>query len=661
LRLQGWLRLSSRPLLARSLSWLVAVWIVHAILRLAVLARPDAFGLPLVGKLDWYIFHAWCIDARWIAISAIPFVAHVAFWEHRSKLFANAGQVVFVVAHCLLLGFTVADHEMMRFMGAHLSPTLLSTYGNSASMFPVWLAILDDRGGRFLPLVLLFGAMPAAFVVARGLRRTAWFADKPKWRPLGVTVVVFVAAGWLYTEVIWSGYNRARKLAPFVEVLWDSWNEGRVADIPDAEFQYLVAQHRAAWRSEAGSDTLWDFPDSNLPYWKVPRGGETVLGPDSAWNIVLVVMESHRAANAGFLKSWGADRDATPFLDTVAPQAEIWTDFHVAALPTVRALTSIHLGILNHPDRNIVTDFPALRNRSFSAILGEKGWTTRFFSAADPAWDNQTPWLRQWYQSVDYSRFRETDASMFSHAAQWMRDNLHPGKPFLVTLMTKSNHYPFNRPDDADSYTNSPDLQDRMVATMKYTEHHLEAFVDSLRREPWFGRTIFVFTGDHGFPLGEHGCSNMGCGMFDESTRIPLVIWGKHPGLRGGRVHSEPSSQVDFAPTLLALAGVRTANHFTGDDLLRPDSIPPQRTRIGDHYQELLVRRDNVAVHGSISPEVHREGGNQLFATNADPRQKVDLWKADSVAGKELLARGRLENALLCAVLRRNALAPTTR
>lgn len=639
---------------------MVAVWIVHAILRAVVLSRPDAFGTPFVGKVDWYLFHAWCFDARWIAMWSIPFVAHVAFWEYRSRWFAHVGHAAFGAFHGILLVLTVADHEMQRFMGSHLTLTLVETYGNASSLAPLWSFFADDRGGPFLPLVLLFGAVPAAFWIAVWLRRWTWLSDTPRWRALVLLVVGFVGAGWIYTELLWSGYNRARKLDPVVHVWWGAWKASRTADLDDRAFRDLVSEHRSNWMAEAAADSFWTFPDPDLPYWKVPRDGERVAPPESTWNLVLVVLESHRGINAGFLSPWGADRSATPFLDAMASEGEIWTDFHVSALPTVRALTSMHLGILNDPDRNIVTDFPDLHNRAFSAILGDRGWTTRFFSAADPAWDNQTPWLRQWYQNVDYSRFRETDAKMFSHAGAWMRDNLRKDQRFLVTLMTKSNHYPFNMPFDGDRGPSSSDLQERMVATMLYTESHLAAFVEGLRDEPWFARTVFVFTADHGFPLGEHGCSSMGCGLFDESTRIPMVIWGAHPRLRAGRRNGRTASQNDLGPTLLDLAGVRAANAFTGTSLLQGDSLA-SRVRVATHYQELLVRRDGLAVHGTISAAAQREWGNQAFDTEADPRQRADLWSTDSVQFAALVEAGRRENKLLGAVLGRNALAPLTR
>lgn len=649
---------SDRPLLARTLSWTVSVWVVHAILRLAVLGRPDAFGLPLVGKLDWYLFHAWSFDARWIAVLSIPFVAHVAFWELRARWWAALGMWTYFVLHSLLLLLTVCDHEMQRFMGGHLTPTMLGTYGNTGSLIPLWSFLAADKGGRYLPLVLLLGSPFAAAGISYALRSVRWFSDRPRWLATALAAWAFVGAGWIFTEVAWGGRNRALKLAPLVRVWWDAWDEANRPPLPEAEFAELASRWRSQWLSTEG-DSGWVFPDPDLPYWHVPKEGIQVAAPDSAANIVLVVLESHRAINAGFLKPWGATADATPFLDTIAPQGESWTDFQVAALPTVRSLTSLHLGILNHPDRNIVSDYLNLSNLSFSAILGEHGWTTRFFSAADPAWDNQTPWLRQWYHAFDYDRTRETDATMFAHAARWMRDSLEAGKPFLVTLMTKTNHYPFNLPADAGEPDPGPDLQARMRSTMLYTEQALAAFVDSLRAQPWFSRTIFVFTGDHGFPLDEHGCSNMGCGLFDESTRVPFVLWGASPRIAPGVVHHGAASSIDIAPTILSLAGVRAANHFTGRDLTRGDST--RGVRLANHYQELLVRGDSVVVHGTIAPDAGRTWGRQAFDRLRDPRQTVDRWSEDSTRFESLLQEARGRTLLLQEILRRNALAPMSR
>lgn len=643
---------TSRPLLARALAWTLSVWILHALLRLAVLARPDAFGLPFVGKLEWYLLHAWCFDLRWITLGSLPFVAHVAFWETRKAWWAQAGLWGLYLLHGLFLVLTLIDHETYRFMGCHFTPDIFSTYGNSAATRQVFTFLANDKGGRWLPLALLVGMFPLGIALTRLLRKRPAFSDRPRLRTLLIALLASNLFGYLYTEVMWGGGNRALKLAPVWKVWWTSLNEARASRVPDNEFRELGRRFQADWKAEQGADTLWNFPDSNRPLWKVPRDGERVAPRDSQWNVVLIVLESHRALNCGFLKAEGAVRDATPFLDSMAPRGEVWTRYQCPALPTVRALASIHLSILNHPTRSLTSDNLGLANLALPAMLGEAGWTTRFFSAADPAWDNQTPWLRQWYQGFDYDRSRETDAALFAHGARWMRQNLSKDKPFFVGFMSKTNHYPFN-PEEGVEPTASGDLQERMVKTMRYTERAVAAFVDSLRREPWFDRTVFVITGDHGFPLQEHGSASIGYGLYSESVWLPLVIFGKHPSLRPGNRHAGPASHLDLAPTLMRLAGVRRANHFTGRDLLSP--APEGLVRIATHGDELLAVTANGRWHTSLSGNP-RERGAEGFASEDVQEQKAlspNRW--DSLA----VARGRRDSRLTEALLQRNALRPT--
>ena len=642
---------STRPLLARALAWTVSVWMVHAVLRLAVLARHDAFGLPFVGKLDWYIFHALCFDLRWITLASLPFLAHVGFWEHRKAWWSRAGLWGLYAMHGLLLVLTLVDHETYRFMGCHFTPDIFATYGNGAAGRQVFGFLANDKGGRYLPLALLAILFPLAVLLTRTMRKRPTFSDLPALRKLLIVALVSNAVGWAYTEMIWGGGFRAQKLAPVWSVWWSSLRESRASRVSDADFSSLTRAWRERWRTENGADTLWDFPDSNRPYWKLPRGGTRVAPRDSQWNIVLIVLESHRAVNCGFLKAEGARRDATPFLDSVAPGAETWTRYQCPALPTVRALTSIHLGILNHPSKNLTSDNLGLANRALPAILGEAGRITRFFSAADPAWDNQTPWLRQWYQGSDYDRSREHDADLFAHGADWMRRNLSKDRPFFVAFMSKSNHYPFNPVPGVDPVT-SPDLQKRMEATMRYTERSVEAMIESLRHEPWFDRTLFVVTGDHGFPLEEHGSSSIGYGLYSESVWLPLVIFGKHPALKPGTRHGEPASHLDLGPTLLRLAGVRAPNHFTGRDLLSP--VPEGLVRTATGGDELLAVTAQGRYHSTLSGNPRERGAEGFDA--ADPLELKTLpphqW--DSTA----LRKGRQESRLLEAVLQRNALCP---
>ena len=67
--------------------------------------------------------------------------------------------------------------------------------------------------------------------------------------------------------------------------------------------------------------------------------------------------------------------------------------------------------------------------------------------------------------------------------------------------------------------------------------------------------TIFVYTSDNGWLVGEHRVPGSKQFGFDESIRVPLVISGPGFSSTGGRTVNATAMNVDLAPTILKAAG----------------------------------------------------------------------------------------------------------
>ena len=78
----------------------------------------------------------------------------------------------------------------------------------------------------------------------------------------------------------------------------------------------------------------------------------------------------------------------------------------------------------------------------------------------------------------------------------------------------------------------------------------------ALQNSRYADDTIVIFTADHGEMLLAHGgMHNKMYQAYDETTRVPLMIW--YPKLiPGPRSVDALTSHADFAPTLLRLAGI---------------------------------------------------------------------------------------------------------
>jgi len=99
--------------------------------------------------------------------------------------------------------------------------------------------------------------------------------------------------------------------------------------------------------------------------------------------------------------------------------------------------------------------------------------------------------------------------------------------------------------------------------------------------------TVFIYSSDQGFYLGEHGWFDKRF-MYDESYRTPLLIsW---PGVtKSGSVNADLVSNLDFAETFLDIAGVNVPSDMQGASLvpiLRGETPTDWRDSLYYHYYE---------------------------------------------------------------------------
>ncbi len=85
-------------------------------------------------------------------------------------------------------------------------------------------------------------------------------------------------------------------------------------------------------------------------------------------------------------------------------------------------------------------------------------------------------------------------------------------------------------------------------------DRHLAALLAGLEASGEADRTIIVFTSDHGEFLGVHGLRGKGVSGYREGSNVPALV--VHPDVEGGTSNPALVSHLDWAPTLLGLAGI---------------------------------------------------------------------------------------------------------
>lgn len=560
---------------------LLVGWFGLFLLQAALFFRLNPYGTPYIFNWQGYFFRAIFYDLFGTFLLGFPFLT---LWLIRYRIttpftswrYIHVLQIVLLTMNLLL---SHMDHEIIRFMGTHLTFSFIQTYVHLANIKQpmVYGAILADRGGPGLSLVIAF-VVPGLYLLwaVRHCRRSLARYTAPR-ISYGIALIL-VLAPLLATGFSWWLEKRPlikEKVRPFVLVFYHELREELQTPVRPADYEGLVSRYQEKWL-KGNADVGWRFSNPEYPYLRSPVGERGTAG-GKPWNIVFMQLECFRGWNTGFLRP-DQVQTATPYLDSLAKsgQAAFWTRCLSFGPPTVSNFVAAHCSITPHSRRILTTTYITTDLYAFPQALRKKGYRTEFVTAVDPDWDNETIWLSRWYDRVSYQPDRKNlDREIFRIAAERLREVGRGSQPFLMTLVSASNHYPFKSPEADFEVSGVVGASQKILGTMRYTDDVVRELIEGLRTEPWFGQTIFVIIGDHGYNLGEHSGNPGQINLYRESLWIPLIVYGNHPGLPRGP-HKSVCSLLDIAPTVADLLGIREPNPWQGHSLVagnRPGAV----------------------------------------------------------------------------------------
>jgi N-acetylglucosamine-6-sulfatase len=155
------------------------------------------------------------------------------------------------------------------------------------------------------------------------------------------------------------------------------------------------------------------------------------------------------------------------------------------------------------------------------------------------------------------------------------------------------------------------------LASLLAVDEMVERLVEALRETGQLDRTVIFFTSDNGFFLGEHRIPDGKYFSYEEAIRVPLIVRGGGFGA-GARVDALVSN-IDLAPTIVALTGARPRRTLDGRSLLAPAK---GRTLLIEGYNPGRVRPSFKAVRDVRWLYVeHATGDRELYDLQTDPHQ----------------------------------------
>ncbi len=402
-------------------------------------------------------------------------------------------------------------------------------------------------------------------------------------------------------------------------------------------------------------------------------------------DVVMVVVDGLRADRA-------ADPATAPFIHSLAAQGISFTNTAANSSHVMESLASFFTGRL--PTRGgtlgVYEAEPHDESRTLAQYFQDAGYYTGLL-ANHPA--IQGKGFTKGFEEIQVAQAGQVldDAALVKRAGEFFED-AGSGKTFLYLHFAgplASRLYrqdagaadgaavPFTVREFGEKFaaqlvgkpTGAEPFRDRLAASEKEygaavqsADAAVKALVEALRASGRAEKTLLVITSLHGFELFEHGYLGAGWTLYEESVRVPLILYA--PGAIAASTAGQPVSLVDVMPSVLALAGLEhDASGIDGQSLFEAQGsgfgvVQTERARIAElvipercilrtvtqdgwTYLASSLWAEPEARHAIA--EAHRETANAYLDGS---RQAPPLWGAGA---KEALFKGAVDEELSLA------------
>lgn len=387
-------------------------------------------------------------------------------------------------------------------------------------------------------------------------------------------------------------------------------------------------------------------------------------------NVLVLVIDALRPDHLG---CYGYALPTSPAIDALARRGVLFADatsassYTRAAVPSIFA--SVHPGAHGVLNQGKEVEVLSDEYRTLAETLKERGYATAAF-VPNPSlhrafnFDQGFDLYDDDFQiGVRGAQDYETAKKINERTLRWLRAN--PGKPFFAYLHYRDVHAPyvppapydrmFDRPgrplSEPEYKTQPPDVRrprrfrdlgsyiGQYDGEIRYTDDHVARLLATLSKEGLLDNTVIFLTADHGESFLEHGSWTHGTGLYEELTRVPLLLVLPESRQAGQRVEA-PVQTTDIFPTVLDLLDAEIPPELQGKSLF---DVDPDRPVFG----EALVSRGHrprnfgpfVSVRAGGWKLIYnrRSRSGELYHVAEDPGETQNLVDREPERARDML------------------------
>lgn len=284
---------------------------------------------------------------------------------------------------------------------------------------------------------------------------------------------------------------------------------------------------------------------------------------------VVVLMEESLGSEFSTRYGGPAALGLTPELDRWSHEGLALTNLIANGNRTVRGMEAVLNSFLPLPGDAIVKRNQSQDLASIAAVLSQQGYDTTFFVGGYGLFDNVKPFMtangfKHFVEQPDFpsDAYRTiwgvADEYVFDEMLRQQIEANQAGRRWFGATITGSNHKPFDWPPGRFEW---PAAGSKRRGAVRYADWSIGRYLSRAKDAGLLDHTVILIVGDHGARV--YGAEEIPVASY----RIPAVFFTPDPRDRDVTI-DRLVSQVDLAPTLLALAGVEYDAPFFGRNLL---------------------------------------------------------------------------------------------
>ena len=192
------------------------------------------------------------------------------------------------------------------------------------------------------------------------------------------------------------------------------------------------------------------------------------------------------------------------------------------------------------------------------------------------------------------------------------------------------------------------------LACVKSVDDNVGRVLTYLKENNLEENTVIVVTSDQGFYLGDHGFFDKRF-IYEESLRMPFMV--KYPErIKAGSVNEDIITNIDFAPTLLELAGITTTQKMQGTSfvpVLEGNTPKDWQDAMYYHYYEFPFWH-HVQPHYGIRTQKYTLAHFyynidvwELYDLEKDPNQMNNIYNDPNYTSTITELKAKLKNLMI--------------